>query len=59
MIKNKCSTRNKKKYMLYFYSRSIDMKEEKKNNVFVDFILAFIYIPVYALRGIKFILFDK
>ena len=34
------------------------MKEEKKNNVFVDFILAFIYIPVYALRGIKFILFD-
>ena len=34
------------------------MKEEKKNNAFVDFILAFIYIPVYALRGIKFILFD-
>ena len=29
---------------------------KKKNNIILDFITSFIYIPVYSLLGIKFIL---
>lgn len=31
---------------------------KKKNNIILDFITSFIYIPVYSLLGIKFILWD-
>ena len=31
---------------------------KKKNNIILDFITSFIYIPVYSLLGIKFVLWD-
>ena len=32
--------------------------EKKKSNILVDFLLSFIYIPFYSLKGIKFLLWD-
>ena len=33
-------------------------ESKKKNNIILDFITSFIYIPVYSLLGIKFVLWD-
>lgn len=34
------------------------MEEKKKNNILLDFITAWIYLPVYSFKGIKFLLLD-
>ena len=55
-----CTPRIMKKIMVYFFIVGRPRMEEakKKNNIILDFITSFIYIPVYSLLGIKFILWD-